>query len=112
MADRPDLYQLAAAVRAYFDQVHGTRTDERVRRVLHVTEEAGEAARAMLGQLAWSPRLDGNPSHGADDVDDELADTVMAALLAMTGDPATVMARHAVKSNARLGRLPGTEVRR
>lgn len=62
-------------------------------RLLKVSEEAGEAAAAWIGATGQNPRK--GITHTRDDVADELADVVFAALVAMASlpgiDPATVL---------------------
>lgn len=54
-------------------------------RLLKVSEEAGEAAAAWIGATGQNPRK--GVTHTRDDVADELADVVYAALVAMASLP-------------------------
>ena len=74
-------------------------------RLLKVTEEAGEAAQAWIGATGQNPRK--GVTHSRGDVAAELADVVMAALVAMSSldvDPAAVLT---AKVAVLRGRLDG-----
>ena len=85
------------------------RVDDReiTMRLLKVTEEAGEAAAAWIGATGQNPRK--GITHTRADVAAELADVVVAALVAVASldlDPAAVLAE---KSAALRERLTGCE---
>ncbi|MER5865845.1 MazG-like family protein [Kitasatospora sp. NPDC002040] len=67
--------------------------EEKLLRILKVTEEAGEAAQAVLGATGQNPRK--GTTHTWTDVEHELCDVVFAALIALrtlTPDARTVFA--------------------
>ncbi|MBV1850275.1 MazG-like family protein [Catellatospora sp. NEAU-YM18] len=73
-------------------------------RILKVTEEAGEAARAWIGVTGQNPRK--GVTHTPREVADELADVALSALVAIESlgfDPAQVLSACAAKV---LDRLP------
>ncbi|KQV24088.1 MULTISPECIES: MazG-like family protein [unclassified Kitasatospora] len=70
-----------------------SESDERLLRILKVTEEAGEVAQAVLGATGQNPRK--GTTHTWTDVQHELCDVVFAAMVALrtlTPDARTVFA--------------------
>ncbi|MCZ7417413.1 MULTISPECIES: MazG-like family protein [unclassified Streptomyces] len=75
---------------------------ERLLRMLKVSEEAGEVAQAVIGALGQNPRK--GHSHTWEDVQDELCDvilTAMVALRSLTPEAEAVFAAHVKKVAAR-----------
>ncbi|MEU2508204.1 MazG-like family protein [Streptomyces sp. NPDC007863] len=75
---------------------------EIVLRVLKLSEEVGEAAQAVIGATGQNPRK-GN-SHTWEDVEAELCDVVITAMVALrtlTPDASAVFARHLDRVAAR-----------
>lgn len=67
---------------AWLDSVPGIAPETRVlTQILKITEEAGEAAEAVIGALGQNPRK--GFSHTWDDVATELCDVVISALVAL-----------------------------
>ncbi|WP_308167388.1 MazG-like family protein [Catellatospora tritici] len=94
---------VAAAVR-WLNQHHGNGPQQQTMRILKVTEEAGEAARAWIGVTGQNPRK--GVTHTPREVADELADVALSALVAIESlgfDPAQVLSACAAKV---LDRLP------
>ena len=78
-----------------------------VLRVLKVAEETGEAAQAWIGATGRNPRK--GVTHSRAEVAGELADVVIAALVAVASlgiDPGTALAAKAEAVSARLRSLP------
>ncbi|QSB17486.1 MazG-like family protein [Natronosporangium hydrolyticum] len=92
---------------AWLDEHQGTGREQQTIRILKLTEEAGEAARAWIGATGQNPRH--AVTHSVDDVAAELADTAITALVAIESlgcDANQVMADCAAKILARIGRSP------
>ena len=99
-ADVFDAVELAAN---WLDENNGCDRAEQTMRLLKVTEEAGEVAAAWVGATGQNPRK--GITHTYDQVGAELADVVMAALVAMTSiglDPQHLMTACAAKITDRL----------
>ena len=69
-----------AAVR-WLDAHHGNGPQQQTMRILKVTEEAGEAARAWIGVQGQNPRK--GVTHTPREVADELADVALCAFVAI-----------------------------
>ncbi|MFJ8232516.1 MazG-like family protein [Streptomyces sp. NPDC094448] len=82
-------------------------------RVLKLAEEVGETAQAVIGVSGQNPRK--GYSHTWRDVESELCDVVLTAMVALrtlTPDAEQVFAEHVRKVTERsLGPAPGTEPR-
>ena len=79
-------------------------------RVLKVAEEAGEAAAAWIGATGQNPRK--GVTHSRADVAAELADVVIAALVAVASldiDPATALTAKATAVSARIREITTRE---
>lgn len=97
-----DLFDVVARLTAWHDDHAGRDREQQGLRVAKTAEEAGEALGAWFGVVGNNPRK--GFSHGVEDVADELADTVLAALIAIDSldrDPATVLTRCVEKCLAR-----------
>jgi len=97
------LYATTANVAAWLDRENGTDPHETLSRVLKVGEEFGEAAAAYIGTTGQNPRK--GTTHTVRDVADELADVVLAALVAMNSlglNAETVMAGRVDRVNKRM----------
>jgi NTP pyrophosphatase (non-canonical NTP hydrolase) len=71
-------------------------------RVLKLTEEAGEAAEALIGATGQNPRK--GVTHTMDDLAHELCDVALTALLALAetiSDPDAYFARHIARLTGR-----------
>ncbi|MEV4410680.1 MazG-like family protein [Catellatospora sp. NPDC049609] len=93
---------VGAAVR-WLDAHHGSGAQQQTMRILKVTEEAGEAARAWIGVQGQNPRK--GVTHSSREVADELADVVLSALVAIQSlgfDPAEVLSGCAGKVLTRM----------
>ncbi|MFD5327612.1 MazG-like family protein [Streptomyces sp. NPDC127092] len=78
------------------------RSEEILLRVLKLSEEVGEAAQAVIGATGQNPRK--GTSHTWQDVEAELCDVVITAMVALrtlTPDAAEVFARHVDRVAAR-----------
>ncbi|MEU3457109.1 MazG-like family protein [Micromonospora sp. NPDC006766] len=87
------MFDLTTRVTARLDAINGRSREETALRIMKVTEEAGEVAAAWIGTLGQNPRK--GITHTTDDVANELADVVLAALVAIATldrDPAEVVA--------------------
>lgn len=76
-----ELFDLVERFANMLDEHNGAGDGELSMRVMKVTEEAGEVAQAWIGAHGANPRK--GYSHTLDDVAGELADVVLAALVAM-----------------------------
>lgn len=88
---------VTAAVR-WLDAHHGNGPQQQTMRILKVTEEAGEVARAWIGVQGQNPRK--GVTHAPREVADELADVALSALVAIQSlgfDPAEVLSGCAAK---------------
>lgn len=68
--------------------------EERLLRILKLSEEVGEVGQAVIGATGQNPRK--GVTHGWEDVQEELCDVVVAALVALrtlTPDASAVFAR-------------------
>lgn len=77
---------------------------ERLLRLLKLTEEAGEVASAVIGATGQNPRK--GVTHSWQDVEAELCDvivTAMVALRTLTPDAARVFAEHVRRVDERAG---------
>ncbi|GHJ48671.1 hypothetical protein Cs7R123_60130 [Catellatospora sp. TT07R-123] len=95
---------MAAAV-SWLNEHHGNGPQQQTMRILKVTEEAGEAARAWIGVTGQNPRK--GVTHTPREVADELADVVISALVAIESlgfDSDQVLSECAAKVLARLPR--------
>ncbi|CAM5308568.1 methyltransferase domain-containing protein [Streptomyces abikoensis] len=86
-------------VRRLTDRLDGHSTlpaeQRRVLQILKISEEAGEAAEAVIGAMGQNPRK--GFSHTWDDVQAEVCDVVITAMVALnrlTPDAANIFARH------------------
>ncbi|MFD7981360.1 MazG-like family protein [Streptomyces sp. NPDC059071] len=78
------------------------RSEEILLRVLKLSEEVGEAAQAVIGATGQNPRK--GTSHTWQDVEAELCDviiTAMVALRTLTPEAAEIFARHVGRVAAR-----------
>jgi NTP pyrophosphatase (non-canonical NTP hydrolase) len=75
------IWTAVPAARDWLDTANGTDLHELSCRILKVTEEAGEAARAWIGTVGQNPRK--GVTHSRQDVADELADVALTALVAI-----------------------------
>ncbi|MGV9253754.1 MazG-like family protein [Streptomyces sp. NPDC003697] len=85
------------------DQPHGGR-EGLLLRMLKLSEEVGEAAQAVIGATGQNPRK--GTSHTWEDVQAELCDVVITALVALrtlTPDARAVFARHLARVTSRCG---------
>lgn len=100
----PDLYAAVKAMTEWLDEHNGFGLNELTLRALKVTEEAGEAAAALIGYFGQNPRK--GQRHTPTEVAEELADVVMAALVAIASlgvDPQPVIQRLATRVLSRVG---------
>lgn len=98
-----ELFELVERFANMLDEYNGTSDAELSMRVMKVTEEAGEVAQAWIGVHGANPRK--GYSHTLDDVATELADVVLAALVAMESlgfRPEKTLATRVVELNERL----------
>lgn len=103
LSNPPALYSVADDLANLLDEANGLGGQEVATRMLKVGEEFGEAISAWIGTTAQNPRT--GATHTSADVADELADVVMAALVAITSlghHPEAVMARAVAKVSARV----------
>lgn len=76
-----NLYTIAASVARWLDQHNGVDQAETAARLMKVGEEFGEVAAAWIGVTGQNPRK--TTEHTIQDVGRELADVVIAAVVAM-----------------------------
>ncbi len=91
------------AATAWLDAHEGNGRQQQTVRILKLTEEAGEVARAWIGLTGQNPRR--GVTHTVDEVAAELADTAITALVAIESlglDSSQVLADCATKVLARL----------
>jgi NTP pyrophosphatase (non-canonical NTP hydrolase) len=101
--DQQDLFEVAQTAARWLDQHNGQSRHETQCRILKLSEETGEVAKAWIGATGQNPRK--GVTHTYTDVADELADVCMSSLVAIHSigfDPADVMARLMTKVVARL----------
>lgn len=78
-----DAWETVEALVAWLDRESALPPEqERLLRVLKLSEEAGEVAQAVIGTLGQNPRK--GHSHTWEDVQQELCDVVVTALVALT----------------------------
>lgn len=94
------------ALRAWLDENNARPGNEALLlRVLKISEEAGEVAEAVIGALGQNPRK--GVSHSWQDVEAELCDVVVTALVALgtlTADPRGTLTAHVAALTERAGR--------
>ncbi|MFC7762262.1 MazG-like family protein [Catellatospora bangladeshensis] len=98
------VWRAVGAAVGWLDGHGGSGVQEQTMRILKVTEEAGEVARAWIGVQGQNPRK--GVTHEAREVADELADVVLSALVAIQSlgfDPAEVLSGKAAKVLDRMG---------
>ncbi|MFJ5884021.1 MazG-like family protein [Kitasatospora cineracea] len=84
-----------------------SRGEVHLLRILKITEEAGEVAEAVTGAMGGNPRK--GRSHTWEDVQKELADVVVTAMVALhtlSGDGETVLNERLRHLVARAGLVP------
>jgi hypothetical protein len=102
-----DLFTTAEQIANWLDLHNGVSDPEMATRLLKVGEEYGEAAACWIGMVGQNPRK--GITHTVDQLADELADVVIAALVAMASlghDPRVVMAARIACVTDRLGATP------
>jgi len=86
------------------DRANGTDVAELQVRIMKINEELGEATAAYIGANGLNPRK--GVTHTQEDVENELADVVLAAMIALAShaqrDPAEIVAAKLEKVAARL----------
>jgi NTP pyrophosphatase (non-canonical NTP hydrolase) len=101
--DSPDPWSSVDALWTWLDagRPHGDR-EGLLLRVLKLSEEVGEVAEAVIGATGQNPRK--GVTHTWDDVQGELCDVVITALVALrtlTPDTREVFARHLARVTER-----------
>ncbi|MFG2144153.1 MazG-like family protein [Streptomyces sp. NPDC048696] len=74
----------------------------RMMRILKLQEEVGEAAQAVIGAVGYNPRK--GQSHTWDDVEKELCDVILTAMVALrtiTPEAGKIFAHHLERVGAR-----------
>ena len=69
------------AVAGYFDRHNGSSEHEHTLQILKIGEEFGEVVQAWIGYRGQNPRK--GVTHTIDDVNDELCDVIVTALVAI-----------------------------
>ena len=86
------------------DRANGTSDAELQTRIMKITEELGEVTAAYIGAKGLNPRK--GVTHTAEDLDNELADVIIAGMIALGSvtqwDPAAIVAAKLDKVVARL----------
>jgi NTP pyrophosphatase (non-canonical NTP hydrolase) len=99
----PDIWPSIDALWAWLDDNRPLGGDEGLLlRVLKLSEEVGEVAQAVIGATGQNPRK--GVTHTWDDVQGELCDVVITALVALrtlTPDTREVFTRHLARVTAR-----------
>ncbi|CAM5237215.1 hypothetical protein SALBM135S_00657 [Streptomyces alboniger] len=96
MNDRPDPWDTVGRLHAWLES-HNQRAPREalLLRMLKLSEEVGEVSEAVIGAMGQNPRK--GTSHTWDDVQAELCDvivTAMVALRTLTPDAEAVLAAH------------------
>ncbi|MEU6139088.1 MazG-like family protein [Streptomyces sp. NPDC047081] len=106
MTDQPTAPDLWSAIDALWAWVDGNRPlngkESLLLRMLKLSEEVGEVAEAVIGATGQNPRK--GVSHTWDDVQSELCDVVITALIALrtlTPETRDVFTRHLRKVTER-----------
>lgn len=89
----PTQWQTITFLTAWLDRENGRSQHEITLRLMKITEEAGEVASAYVGMTGQNPRK--GITHTVEDVQGEVCDVILAALVALaslTDDPAGVLA--------------------
>ncbi|MFI7386702.1 MazG-like family protein [Streptomyces sp. NPDC049813] len=107
-----ELWATIDRLRAWLDENNQRPAQEALLlRMLKLSEEVGEAAQAVIGAVGQNPRK--GVSHTWQDVESELCDVVVTALVALgtlTPDARGALAAHLAKLAERsLGPAPGAE---
>lgn len=101
------IWQTAQQSRRWLDEQNGHDQQELTMRILKISEEVGEVAKAWTGVTGQNPRK--GVTHELQDVADELGDVAFTALVAAASlgfDPRQVLAGIASKVRDRLAGLP------
>lgn len=103
-----DLWPTIHALVAWLDKATAargaSRGEERLLRILKISEEAGEVAEAVIGTAGQNPRK--GVSHSREDITTELCDVVITTLAALpdwTDDPEGALARRLAVVAQRIG---------
>ena len=87
----------------WLDRDSAPMEDPRIMRAFKLAEEVGEVAAAVIGVTGQNPRK--GVTHSWEDVQDELCDVILTAMVALdcvTGDAQERFAAHVKKRNARM----------
>ncbi|MGH8881367.1 MAG: MazG-like family protein [Stackebrandtia sp.] len=98
-----ELHRLLPRVTTWLDEANGIGGQEISLRIMKVGEEYGEAVAAWIGVTGQNPRK--GETHNSGDVAAELADVVIAALVAIASlghDPDSTVASRTARLTARL----------
>ncbi|MFI7340349.1 MazG-like family protein [Streptomyces sp. NPDC050085] len=94
-----DPWETVDRLRAWLDDANQKAPQEALLlRVLKLSEEVGEVAQAVIGAVGQNPRK--GVSHTWQDVESELCDVVVTALVALgtlTPDPRAALSAHVAK---------------
>ena len=106
-----DIWDHIRTVSEWLDANRPATGDIRVLQVLKLSEEVGEAAQAVIGATGQNPRK--GVTHTWEDVELELCDVALAALVALetitAGEAADVFAKHVTTRHERLLKLTGRD---
>ena len=105
-----DVHTAVVRAVAWLDGHNGIGGPELTMRIMKVGEEFGEVVTAWIGLAGQNPRK--GVTHTGDDVADELADVVLAALVAVHSlgyDPALVLGRRARTVLTRINTDPAAD---
>ena len=102
-------WQIIERLQAWLDQGSTLPAETKtILQILKITEEAGEVAEALIGVTGQNPRK--GYSHSWQDVENELCDVVITALVALTRvnpDARAVFERHLASVAARTTETTG-----
>lgn len=102
----PTQWQTIRFLTAWLDRENGRSQHEITLRLMKIGEESGEVQAAWIGVQGQNPRK--GITHTVEDVQDEVCDVILAALVALaslTDDPAGVLAAKLRKVADRAGAL-------
>lgn len=89
----PDQWKTIQTLVDGLDRANGCDDQEKLLRILKLSEEVGEVAQAVIGMTGQNPRK--GVTHTLDDVQGELCDVIITAAVALTsitdGDPAAFL---------------------
>ncbi|WP_324607949.1 MazG-like family protein [Streptomyces rimosus] len=105
-AELADMWPAIRGFVAWLDESNGRDEHEKTLRILKVTEETGEVAKAVIGMTGQNPRK--GVTHSLEDIADELCDvmiTAATALASVVDNPEQVFAANLGRVQQRVNEL-------